>query len=220
MKVLAFDTALDACSVALLDGATVLAVEQRIVGRGQAELLLPMINMALQQGGLTFAALDRVAVTTGPGTFTGIRTGLATARGLALVTGCPVIGLTTLEVLAASAGRSDRPLLAVIDARRGQVYAQFFDADLRPVGAPLAGSVDMAAALLPASAVRLIGSGAALVQAARRDSHDEVLDLPTDPDPVVLARLAQDAAIGIAPVPLYLRPPNVTLPAQRPSVRP
>ena len=135
MNLLAIDTALEACSVgvAAAGGAPVLRSE--IIGRGHAERLFGMVSSAMAEAGVAFPALDRIAVTTGPGSFTGIRVGIAAARGLALVVGCPVIGIGTLPLVAAAArdGHGPRPVLAVLDAKRDEVYAQAFD----PAGVPL-----------------------------------------------------------------------------------
>ena len=103
MNLLAIDTALEACSVGVaVDGGSPVFVSETI-GRGHAERLFGMISAAMEQAGIGYAALDRIAVTIGPGSFTGIRVGIAAARGLALVTGCPVAGIGTLAVLAESA---------------------------------------------------------------------------------------------------------------------
>src|SRR5882724_7006196 len=100
MKLLAVDTALGACSVAVLDGDTVLAHRFEEMARGHAEALAPMVEEAM--AGMDFAALDRLAVTTGPGTFTGQRVGLAFMRGLRIALHKPLIGVTTLEAIAAA----------------------------------------------------------------------------------------------------------------------
>lgn len=212
MKVLAIDTALAACGIAIvLDGRT-LASERRVMGRGQAEVLLPLVREAMQSAALAFADLDLIAVTVGPGSFTGIRTGIAAARGLALAAGKPVIGVTTLDVLAAATGAQPEPVVALIDAHRGEVYAGFAGA------APFASPVADVLAQLPPGPLALVGSGAALV-AALAPGRCRVLDLAPDPDPVVLARLAaerfadRDAAPLAPAVPLYLRAPDAKLPA-------
>jgi len=212
MKVLAIDTALAACGIAITDGDRTLASHRRVMGRGQAEVLLPEVRAAMQAAGLGFADLDLIAVTIGPGSFTGIRTGIAAARGLGLATGKPVIGIVTLDVLAAAAGPQALPVVALIDAHRGEVYGR------APGGEPFASPVGDVLALLPPGPLALVGSGAALV-AALAPGRCRVLDVAPDPDPVVLARLAAErfAALGGVPpapaVPLYLRAPDAKLPA-------
>ncbi len=214
MRVLALDTALAACSVAVIDGGRVLAMRQVVMGRGQAEALMPMVRDCMREAGLAFAAIDLLAVTVGPGTFTGLRTGIAAARGLALATGRPLVGVTTLEVLAATAFAAGQggPVAAVIDAHRGEVYLQRFDAPDRPAAPPAA--VPLAAAPDLVRGAALIGSGAVLMAAALGGAAIR-LDLPPDPDPVQLASLAR-ARAGWPPrpaEPLYLREPDAKLPA-------
>src|SRR3569833_895579 len=103
MLIVAIDTALDACSVAVLDTETaeLLAQEQLLMKRGHAEALMPMIARVMQSASLAFTSLDRIAVTVGPGSFTGLRVGISAARGLAVATGKPAIGLTALAAFAA-----------------------------------------------------------------------------------------------------------------------
>src|SRR5262249_39328456 len=110
MRVLAIDTALDACSAAVLDTGAIIASETKIMTRGHAEALMPLIARVMDRAGVDFRELDRVAVTTGPGSFTGLRVGIAAARGIALATGKPAVGLTTLAAFAA-------PHIAADDAR-------------------------------------------------------------------------------------------------------
>ena len=103
MLILAIDTALDACAAAVLDTAAskVIAQESQPMKRGHAEALMPLIARVMKASGIAFAALDRIAVTTGPGSFTGLRVGLSAARGIALAAGKPVVGVTTLTAYAA-----------------------------------------------------------------------------------------------------------------------
>lgn len=135
MRILAFDTALRACSAAVL---IVKGAERKLARayeareRGHAEVLMPMIEQVMREAGSAYQDLDRIAVTIGPGTFTGTRIGIATARGLGLALAIPVIGETSLAVMAhgiqARSGSEDQPLAIAVDARRGQIYFQHFDA--------------------------------------------------------------------------------------------
>src|SRR3989449_1869848 len=130
MLILAIDTALEACAAAVLDtdAGELLAQEQLLMKRGHAEALMPMIARVMHSANLAFTALDRIAVTVGPGSFTGLRVGISAARGLALAAGRPAIGLSTLSAFAAPhvAARSGDTIIAAIDARNEQVYFQVF----------------------------------------------------------------------------------------------
>lgn len=224
MRLLAIDTALDACSAAVLDGDRVLASACEDVGRGHAEILMAVVARVLAEAGLPVAALDRFAVTIGPGSFTGIRVGLAAARGMALAAGRPVIGVGTLEALAAdafaiggAAAEEARPVFVAVDARRGEVYGGLFARAAGAVPAPLgpaaAWSLADAAALARRHGAALVGSGAALVADLAADLP---ADLPGDPPTVLsgtrfpsIAAVARIAAArdpaAVAPKPLYLR---------------
>src|SRR5438309_424265 len=130
MRVLAIDTALEACSAAVLDTERggILASESIPMLRGHAEALLPLVSRVMSEAGLEFGALDRIAVTVGPGSFTGLRVGVSAARGIAVAAGKPAIGLSTLSALAAPhvAARSGDTIMAAIDGRNEQIYFQVF----------------------------------------------------------------------------------------------
>src|SRR3954453_9678004 len=116
MLILAIDTALDACAAAVLDtsAAGVIALESQAMKRGHAEALMPLIARGMKASGVGFAALDRIAVTTGPGSVTGLRVGRSAARGIALAAGKPAVGVTTLTAFAApvvSANSEPHPVL-------------------------------------------------------------------------------------------------------------
>ena len=136
MIVLAFDTAQGALSAAVRDGEGELAAIFEERTRGHAEALMPMLETVLAEAALGFAGLDALAVTVGPGTFTGLRVGLAAARGLALARGLPLVGVTTLEAVAAPVSAvAGEAVVAAFDARRDEIYLQVFDdglADARP----------------------------------------------------------------------------------------
>ena len=124
MLILAIDTALDACAAAVLDTSAgkLIALESQAMKRGHAEALMPLIARVMKASGVAFAALDRIAATTGPGSFTGLRVGLSAARGIALAAGKPVVGVTTLTAFAApivsemtrSSGRRPRSMRGMI----------------------------------------------------------------------------------------------------------
>ena len=164
MLVLGLDTSLQACSAALLDSA-----EDRVLGRafepmetGQAERLAVMVRDLLAEASVPIQDLDRFAATCGPGTFTGIRIGLAFVRGLALATGRPALGIPTLEAIAAGIGDNPagRNVAVAVDARRGEVYFQLFGS---ASGAPQLLPIAAAAGQCQGQAVVLAGTGAALL---------------------------------------------------------
>src|SRR6266446_10403812 len=146
MLILAIDTALDACAAAVLDtGANkLIAEESQAMKRGHAEALMPLIARVMKASGVAFAALDRIAVTTGPGSFTGLRVGLSAARGIALAAGKPVVGVTTLTAYAAPvvSEHGEHPVIAAIDARHDHLYFQVVGGDgtslIAPQLAPIA----------------------------------------------------------------------------------
>lgn len=209
MKLLAIDTALEACSVAVLrDGAEPLFVSE-IIGRGHAERLFTMIEGVMRDAGFGFAELDRIAVTVGPGSFTGLRVGIAAARGFALVTRCELAGIGTLEAHAWSARESAGPVpvLAVLDAHRDEIYGQRFLADGTPDGPAAVASADHFAARLGKGDM-LAGSGADLV-AAKAEGSPRVVHRLSAPDIRAVAALGTAATPdGAPPRPLYLRPPD------------
>ena len=211
MRLLAIDTALEACSVgvAVNDGQAVIRSE--IVERGHAERLMDMIEAAIAEAGLMFADLDRIAVTVGPGSFTGLRVGIAAARGLALVTGSEAVGIGTLAVHAEDArsrvGRAR--VLAVLDAGRGQIYGQSFTADGAEEAPARIGPPEKFAAVIGAETL-IAGSGAGAVAAViDRESEARIVHRRSSPDIAALLRLALIAPRSSqAPRPLYLRPPD------------
>jgi tRNA threonylcarbamoyladenosine biosynthesis protein TsaB len=221
MRILAIDTALSACSACVLEAGAPepLAREQMAMERGHAEALMPMIERVMGQieGGVTggFASLSRVAVTIGPGSYTGLRVGISAARAIGLAAGIPVVGITSLAALAAPLiGReSGRLITAAIDARHGHVYVAVLNSAGRPVIAPKLASVKDAARAIGAGPATLVGSGAALVaQEAWAMALDVVvMEGSSAPDITWVARLGllSDPAQA-SPRPLYLRAPEAT----------
>lgn len=211
--ILAADTALGACSVVLLDGERILAHRFEVMERGHAEALAPMVEDAMNAAGLSFAALDRLAVTTGPGTFTGQRVGLAFMRGLRVALGKPLIGVTTLSAMAhqAMAETGLGTAAALHDARRDEVYLEIAGAvSTEPAILPFEDAIAVLARL--SGKIALAGTAASAAQA--RLPHS-VLSSVRQPDAVWVARLARTApATDAPPKPLYLRPPDAKLPAQ------
>jgi len=217
---LAFDAAGGGCSVAVWRQGAVVARRHEAMRRGQAERLVPMIEAAMDEAGLAYAALDAVAVTTGPGGFTGVRIGLATARGFALALDRPVVGVSSFEAAAAATDPAARrrTLAVLIDARRDDLYVQAFNADLKPLTAPGACPPEALAATLPEGPLLLAGDAVAqgrpALAAAGRDLA--VAESPAQVDAAVVARLAAARPLpgpdAPPPRPLYLRAPDVTPP--------
>jgi tRNA threonylcarbamoyl adenosine modification protein YeaZ len=215
MRVLAIDTALEACSAAVLDTvrAEIVAAESRVMARGHAETLIPMIGRVMAAAGIEFGELDRIAVTVGPGSFTGLRVGIAAARGIALAAGKPAIGLTTLSGYAAPhiAADDTRSVAAVIDARHEHVYLQVFGPGGRTVVAPRIAPLREAVLAALTGSARIVGSGADLITASwpRTEAPPAVVDQRGAPDIDWIARLGAAAPDPHAPPkPLYLRPPD------------
>jgi len=206
MLVLALDTALQRCSAAIWRDGVVLAAEIEDREKGHAERIAPMVDAVFRKAGVQPNDLDRVGVIVGPGGFTGVRVGLAFARAMGLATGAGVVGVASLEALAANLG--DGAVAPVIDARRGQVYAALYE-NGEPVLAPFVTSpADAASKLAGVSRepLALVGTGAPLLPA-----RESLALVKADPqiDPVVVARLAAAAPAPAAmPAPLYLRAPD------------
>ena len=209
MVVLGLDTCLAACSVAVSEDGRVLAHAREVMARGHQERLAPMAEQVMSQAGLAFAAVDRIAVTVGPGSFTGLRVGLAFAKGLAAALGIPLSGVGTLEALAAEAGGL---VFAAVDARRDQVYVQGFE-DGRALMAPDALALGVAAARVAEIAggrvFTLVGSGAPLLAEL---SPSAVVRPSEGADARLVAKLGAAREPGPAR-PLYLRAPDARLPA-------
>ena len=222
MKILAVDTALGACSAAILDDDAVLAHAIEPMERGHAERLAPMVRDAMAAARLDFAALDRLAVTVGPGTFTGQRVGYAFMRGLRLALVRPLIGVTTLEAMARAAiANTGAGSAAVLhDARREEVYvnmlgrmtvpvqiARFEDAIamIRDRAARSGGALALAGSAADAAAVSLANEGVEVIKSG-----------VIAPDALWVARMALAAPEPeTVPRPLYLRPPDARLPEPR-----
>jgi tRNA threonylcarbamoyladenosine biosynthesis protein TsaB len=164
MRLLAIDTALAACSAAVFDAAHggIVASESLPMARGHAEALLPLVARVMKAASLAFADLDRIVVTTGPGSFTGLRVGIAAARGLGLATEIPVIGVSTLSAYAAPYLGVDNknPVVAAIDARHRHVYLQVFGPGGRTLLAPRLAPLADAVAAAAAAPARIVGSAA------------------------------------------------------------
>jgi tRNA threonylcarbamoyladenosine biosynthesis protein TsaB len=215
MKILALDSATSACSVALWQDGRLLAHRFAEMARGQSEVLVPMVAEVMAETEADFADLDLLAVTVGPGAFTGIRIGLSTARALALAAGKKLAGIATAEAVAAAVPESERQgrtVLVVLDSRRDELWVQAFSATLEPLGEVAALTPEQVAALelgplvLAGDARDLVApllQGATLASSAGAPDAARVAELAA-------RRWAEGSALP--PEPLYLRPADVTMP--------
>lgn len=221
--ILGIDVSTTACSAAVLDGGRVEAWRLEPMERGQAERLNPMIDEVMAETGCGFAELALVAVTTGPGAFTGLRIGLACARAIHLAAGVPLAGVTTFAALASAvpederdeARRAGRAIVVCVEAKRRDVFVQRFDAALRRQGAPGALDAESAPAAFAGGAVLLAGDGAHHLRGAFAAAGRDVLFSAAlgPPDARLVARLGAEAGpSAVAPRPFYIRPPDVRRP--------
>jgi tRNA threonylcarbamoyladenosine biosynthesis protein TsaB len=226
--ILAIDSAGLACSAVVAVGDTILSAERVETRHSQAEALMPMVDAAMRKAGLPPAALDLVAATVGPGSFTGIRVGLAAARGIALATGAQLVGVSSFEAVAAGLAQGlAQPdcddvqfLLIALESRREDLYIQLFAIPWNPVGPP----ASMMPAALGEAVNAAVGSAPLLIagDAAQRaalalsNCADTIIVEDSAPDAVGVLRAGlhrwRSGAVD-APRPLYLRPPDVTLPS-------
>src|ERR1700724_956634 len=223
MLILAMDTALDACAAAVLDTGTsqLIARESLPMKRGHAEALMPLIARVMKEAGLPFAALDRIALTAGPGSFTGLRVGLSAARGIALAAGKAVVGLTTLSAYAAPvvARNSEQPVISAIDARHDHVYFQVVSGDggslVRPRVAPIEEALDASRFGAP----QLVGNAAGILADRWPADAPPPFEVGPQPAPDIAwvawlgAAVSPDTALAR---PYYLRAPDAK-PAKDPQ---
>ena len=222
MLILAIDTALDACSAGVLDtdAGKLIALESQPMKRGHAEALMPLIARVIKQAGIAFASFDRIAVTTGPGSFTGLRVGLSAARGIALAADKPVVGLTTLTAYAAPvvSENAEQPVISAIDARHDQVYFQVVSGDGSSLIRPRVAPIEQALRASRFGAPHLVGNAAGIL--ADRWPTDALppfrVDAQPAPDIVWVAWLGAAVNPDTAPArPYYLRAPDAKLPKDR-----
>src|ERR1700704_4713066 len=219
MRVLAIDTALEACPPAVCDSdrGGITASESVAMARGHAEAVMPLLARVMDLAEIEFANLDRIAVTTGPGSFTGLRVGISAARGIALAAGKPAIGLSTLASLAAPyiAEDDSMTVVAAIDARHEHVYLQAFGPAARTLVPPRIAPLREALRAAMTGPTRIVGSGADLIVALwpKTEPPPALVDPRGAPDIDWVARLGAAAADGDgAPKPLYLRAPDAQPP--------
>jgi tRNA threonylcarbamoyladenosine biosynthesis protein TsaB len=219
MLILALDTALDACAAGVLDidAGRLIAQESQAMKRGHAEALMPLIARVIKAAGIAFASLDRIAVTTGPGSFTGLRVGLSAARGIALAAGKPVVGVTTLNAYAAPivAENREQPVICAIDARHEHVYFQVVSGDGSSLIRPRLAPIEEALGASRYGALHLVGNAARIL--ADRWPVDAPppfnVDAQPAPDITWVAWLGAAVSPDTAPArQFYLRAPDAKLP--------
>lgn len=227
MRILAIDTALPAVSACVLaEGATEPeAAETLGMERGHAEALIPLVERVMGKIDGGFSALGRVAVTVGPGSFTGLRVGIAAARAIALAVGVPAVGVSTLAALAAPLILDEEPgtVVVAVDARHAHVYYAAFHADGGIFIPPRFASREDAIRDLGAGPLRLAGSGAPIlaIEAWSRGVTAEIVGDHIVPDIAYVARLGLLADPSHAPPrPLYLKAPDAKPLAKAPAPEP
>jgi tRNA threonylcarbamoyladenosine biosynthesis protein TsaB len=219
MLILAIDTALDACAAGVLDtdASKLLAQESLPMKRGHAEALMPLIARVMKESGIAFASLDRIAVTTGPGSFTGLRVGLSAARGIGLAANKPVVGLTTLTAYAAPVvgQNAEQPVISAIDARHDHVYFQVVSGNGSSLIRPRVAPIEEALGASRFGAPHLVGN-AAKILADRWPAHalpPFKVDAQIAPEIAWVAWLGAAVSPNTAPArPFYLRAPDAKLP--------
>jgi tRNA threonylcarbamoyladenosine biosynthesis protein TsaB len=226
MLILAIDTALDACAAGVLDtdAGKLIAQESQAMKRGHAEALMPLIARVIEQSGIGFASLDRIAVTTGPGSFTGLRVGLSAARGIGLAANKPVIGLTTLSAFAAPvvSESGEHPVMSAIDARHDQVYYQVVSGNGSSLIQPRVAPIEEALEASRFGAPHLVGNAAGILSQRwpAQAPAPFTVDEQSAPDIAWVAWLGAAVSPDNAPArPFYLRapdakPPRDPLPSQ------
>jgi tRNA threonylcarbamoyladenosine biosynthesis protein TsaB len=219
MLILAIDTALDACAAAVLDteAGKLIAQESQAMKRGHAEALMPLIGRVIAQSGVAFAALDRIAVTTGPGSFTGLRVGLSAARGIALAANKPVVGVTTLTAYAAPvvSQNAEHPVVCAIDARHDHVYLQVVSGNGSSLIRPRLAPIEEALGASRFGAPHVVGNAAGIL-ADRWPTNAPPpfkIDAQAAPDIAWVGWLGAAVSPNTAPArPFYLRAPDAKPP--------
>lgn len=221
-NILAFDTSMGPCSVALLRDGVLVANAVLMDSHQQVKRLMPMIETAMQQAGLTYPDLDVIAVGIGPGSFTGIRIGMAAAHGFALSGNIPLMGITTLQAMVfeslhdhTAVPTSPKGCIgAVMHAGKGQYYCQWFASNAQsPVGDATLCSLQEAAIQAPSGQLCLVGNAAAELAALLPNAHITDIMFPRAEHIARLAALSQSHTHHLEP--LYIRPPDAKLPQPR-----
>jgi tRNA threonylcarbamoyl adenosine modification protein YeaZ/ribosomal-protein-alanine acetyltransferase len=212
MLILALDTSMAACSVCVYDAGPGLILGSRhaFMERGQAEALAPMVQETMMLAGVAFKDLARIAVTTGPGTFTGVRIGLAMARGLGVALNIPITGITSLAAIACNETASELAIVVAVDARAHEIYFAAYDQSGHEMRAPAIVALADAHKFMPSCPVKLLGTAAELLLNkldGQQHLRSDAGDLPVAAN--FVKRAAGIPPSAMPPEPLYLRPPDV-----------
>jgi tRNA threonylcarbamoyladenosine biosynthesis protein TsaB len=212
--ILALESGSRACSAAVWRAGAIVASETIETDHGQATLLMPMIERVMARSGHAYPALGRIAVAVGPGSFTGLRVGLAAALGLSLACGAPAIGISSFQAAAAGLEpdlRGDGRLFVVLDSRRDEPFLAELDRDLEFVGAPMVAGAEQVRARLAAAGRAVVTGDAPLLAAG--GFPPEIVVEPNPPHAFAVARLAAEPErrFDLPPQPVYLRAPDVTV---------
>lgn len=224
--VLALDASGGACSVAVSHDGEVVAYRHRAMTRGHAEALVPMIDETLGEAGLGFPEIGAVAVTVGPGSFTGVRAGLAVARGIALARDIPLIGVDSFEAIGhamPAPERAGRAIVIAIDTKRRDLYLSAVLASGETAIEPCVARPEDAVVLLPAAPIALAGDGRHMLLPLLQglDVREIAIDAPDARDVALLAsRLAASGETRRPALPLYLREPAAVVPKFGGRLRP
>lgn len=212
MKILVLDTAASFCAAALYDSekASVLAQRRENIGKGHAEVLMAYVDAVLRETGLDFHQLDRVAVNVGPGSFTGVRIAVASARGFALALNTTAIGVTAFEALAVQAHKDhiNKPVLVLLDAHRGEIFAQSFDQNGCPETEPQALTLEGAVQLCGEKPEHVLTGSASLAVVEALKAERVIAQNEPTADIGIYAEIAALKSATEAPKPLYLRAPD------------
>jgi tRNA threonylcarbamoyladenosine biosynthesis protein TsaB len=218
MRVLGIETSTRRGSVALWDDGLVLALDHE-QPNAHAEALLPLVSRLFAETGFAKSSLERVSVGTGPGSFTGLRVGIALGEGIALGMGVPLVGVGSLEAMAHAARESKRPRVAVLDAGRGELFVAAYGADggvlIAPCAVPMA---ECGARISGVEALRgalFVGEGAAKIEGELEVSYGRELDLPHAHAVAALGAVRDPE--HSPPEPIYVRGAGATLPNLPPS---
>jgi tRNA threonylcarbamoyladenosine biosynthesis protein TsaB len=233
MKLLALDTACSACSVAVRADGAIIASRAVAMRQDHAEALVPMVIDVMGEASVSFGDLDVVAVTLGPGSFTGLRTGMAAAKGFALAYDLPIVGVTSLEAVALAAWQAaprELPfpsLTVALETRRQSVFLQSFDPDRTPLNEPVAVTLEEAVEALPKNGTVLAGDAASRIVLAMDEGIKKknvlLIDSVTGPDARYVAEIAAGRWVeggtgdvagkpGRSVAPLYVQPPEAKRP--------